>query len=153
MISNKNVDCDGLITFWKKPRYRSLIPSLQPVITWLLKLFGNKMIVSKQSKKLFQSRGASTTFYFKVRQALFQSGADAVISNWVSLYFKVGELFQSGTKVISKWGSYFKVRQNVISKWGSYFKARQLFKMGHNTCSICVNVQVRSNQFSRERNL
>ena len=77
---------------------------------------------------------------------LFQSGA-SVISKWGRCsYFKLGQsLFQSGTKVISKWGSYFKVRQNVISKRGSYFKARQLFKMEHNTCSICVNVQVRSN--------
>ena len=66
---------------------------------------------------LFQSGLASTTFYFKVGQALFQSGAGAVLSKWVNVYFKVGQLFQSGAKVISKWGSYFKVGQNVISKW------------------------------------
>ena len=122
MISNKNVGCDGLITFWKTPRYPSLLPSLQPVIMWLLKLFGNKMIVSKWSKKLFQSRAASTTFYFKVGQAIFQSVADAVISNWVSLYFKVGQkLFQSGA-VTSKWGKMLFQRGEVISKRGNYLK-------------------------------
>ena len=113
MISNKNVGCDGLITFWKTPRYPSLLPSLQPVIMWLLKLFGNKMIVSKWSKKLFQSRAASTTFYFKVGQALFQSVADAVISNCVSLYFKVGQLLQSEAKCYFKGGKLFQ-REAII---------------------------------------
>ena len=90
------------------------------------------------TKWLFQSGAKS---YFKVAQL-----RQPFVSKWGKRYFKLGQsLFQSGTKVISKWGSYFKVRQNVISKRGSYFKARQLFKMEHNTCSICVNVQVRSN--------
>ena len=63
---------------------------------------------------LFQNEADSTTFFFKVGQALFQNG----------------QIFKSGAKVISKWGSYFKVGENVISKWGSYFKVGQLFQGG-----------------------
>ena len=109
MISKKNIGCDGLITFWKKPRYLSFKSSLQPIITWLLKFFGNKIIISKWGKKLFQSGAPSTIFYFKVWQALFQKGAETVISKWLKVYFKVEQFFQSGANVISKWGSYFKV--------------------------------------------
>ena len=46
---------------------------------------------------------------------LFQSGAsgaEIAISKRVNVYFKVEKLFQSGTKVLSKWGSYFKVEHN-----------------------------------------
>ena len=71
--------------------------------------------ISFGTKLLFQSGAASTTFYFKVGQALFQSGAETVISKWVNVYFKVGQkLFQSGA-VISKWGNYFKVGHNTCS--------------------------------------
>ena len=109
MISNKNVFYNGLLTFWKKPRYPSFIPSLQPIITWLLKLFGNKIKILKWGKKLFQNGTASTTFYFKVGQALFQKGAGTV-------YFKVGQLFQVAQNVISKCGTYFKVGRNTKFK-------------------------------------
>ena len=97
IISNKIVDCDGLITFWKNPRYPSFMPSLQPIIMWLLKFFGNKIIFSKQGKKLFQSGAASTTFFISKwdRDSCFKL---------VNAYFKVGQnLFQSGT-VTSKCG-------------------------------------------------
>ena len=35
-------------------------------------------IISKWDKKLFQSEAASITFYFKVGQCLFQSGAKVI---------------------------------------------------------------------------
>ena len=83
-------------------------------------------IISKWGKKLFQSGAASKTFYFKVGQAIFQSGAETVISKWVNAYFKVGQkLFQSGA-VTSKWGKMLFHSGAVISKWGNYFK------VGHN---------------------
>ena len=80
MISNRNVGFNGLIIFWKRPRYPSLILSLQPIITWLLNFFGNKIIISEWDKKLFQSVIASTIFYFKLGQALLQKGAETIIS-------------------------------------------------------------------------
>ena len=108
MISNKIVGCDGLITFWKKPRYPSFIPSLQPIITWLSKFFRNKIIISKWGsfdKPLFQSG-----------QVLFQSGAETVFSKWGS-YFKVGKkLFQSSA-VTSKWGKILFQSGAIILKW------------------------------------
>ena len=94
MISNKIVGCDGLITFWKKPRYPSFIPSLQPIITWLSKFFRNKIIISKWGsfdKPLFQSG-----------QVLFQSGAE-----WGKSCFKVVQLLQSGAKFYFKVGQLF----------------------------------------------
>ena len=54
------------------------------------KIFGNRIVISKWDKKLFQSGADSTTFYFKVGQVLFQSGAETVISKWVIVYVKVG---------------------------------------------------------------
>ena len=54
------------------------------------KIFGNRIFISKWDKKLFQSGADSTTFYFKVGQVLFQSGAETVISKWVIVYVKVG---------------------------------------------------------------
>ena len=88
---------------------------------------GFMKIISKWGKKLFQSGAASKTFYFKVGQAIFQSGAETVISKWVNAYFKVGQkLFHSGA-VISKWGKMLFHSGAVISKWGNYFK------VGHNT--------------------
>ena len=78
---------------------------------------GFKKIISKWGKKLFQSGEASTTFYFKVGQALFQRrGKDS--------YFKVGQcLFQSGA-------IYFKVGQLLQSGAKCYFKVGQLFQSG-----------------------
>ena len=115
IISNKIVDCDGLITFWKNPRYPSFMPSLQPIIMWLLKFFGNKIIFSKQGKKLFQSGAVSTTF-------LFQSGTETVVSNWSMLIskwgkicFKVGQLLQNVVKC------YFKVRHCLFQTSGHCF--------------------------------
>ena len=123
MISNRNVGFNGLIIFWKRPRYPSLILSLQPIITWLLNFFGNKIIISQWDKKLFQSVIASTTFYFKLGQALIQKGQR--------------QLFQSRSKFISKWDNYFKVvkklfqSEAIILKWGkSYFKVGHLLQNG-----------------------
>ena len=82
MISNKDVVYDGLITFWKKPSYPRFIPSIQPfliIYSWLLKLFISKFLGA-----------ASKTIYFKVGQALFQSGIEAVTPKWATVYFKVG---------------------------------------------------------------
>ena len=42
---------------------------------------------------------------------LFQSGAKTVISKLVNVYFKVGQLFQSGQLLQSGAKSYFKVGQ------------------------------------------
>ena len=68
----------------------------------ILNVRGSIKTISKWGKKLFQSRAASATFYYKVGQR---------------------QLFQSGSMFISKWGKgYVKVGQNVISKWGNYFK-------------------------------
>ena len=64
-----------------------------------------------------QSGQASTTFYFKVGQKLFQNEAKIKISNWGKVYFKIGQLFRSGVKNISKWCSYFRVASSNISKW------------------------------------
>ena len=52
-----------------------------------------------------------------MRQALFQSGAETVISKWVIVYVKVGQnLFQSG--------------QLLPSRAKCFFKAGQLFQSG-----------------------
>ena len=72
---------------------------------------------SKWSKKLFQSWAALASFYFKVWQALFQKGAETVISKQVKVYFKVGQLLHRRAQC------YFKVLQlfengAIISKWG-----------------------------------
>ena len=71
---------------------------------------------------LFQSGADSTTFYFKVGQMLFQSGAETVISKWVTVYVKVGQnLFESGQLLPSGEKCFFKVGQlfqsgKIISK-------------------------------------
>ena len=65
-----------------------------------------------------------------MQQALFQSGAEAVISKGVNVYFKVGHLFQSGVKVISKWSKILFQRGAVISKGDNYFKVE------HNTAIL-----------------
>ena len=101
-ILNKNIGCDGLITFWKKPNYPSLKSSLQPTISWILNFFGSKSFISKWGKKLFQSRAASANFYFKVGQAIFQKWGKICLSWAIVLlkrgsYFKFGQLFQSET--------------------------------------------------------
>ena len=111
MISKKNVSGDGLTKFWKIQRYPSFMPSLQSNTTWFLNFWGgNKITISKWAETLFQSVTAWTTFYL----------------NRGKLFFKNGQiqLFQSGSKVILKWGSYFEVGQNFTSKWGNYFKVR-----------------------------
>ena len=121
MISNKNVGCDGLITFWKKPCYPSFIPSLQPIIMWLLNFFGTTL--------LFQSWAKS---YFIVGQL-----QQPFISKWGKCYFKVGQrqLFQSRS-IISKWGkNYVKVGQ-LFQKWGSYCK------VGHNRRNMIHTINV-----------
>ena len=118
-IFNKNVGCDRLITFWKKPRSQSFIPSLQPIITWLLNFFENKIIISKWDKKLLQIGAAST------------SGARVISKRGRNNYFKVGQsLFQSGA-IISKCGKrYSKVGQSLRSGAKCYFKMGQLFQSG-----------------------
>ena len=60
--------------------------------------------------------------YFKKGQRqLFQSGSK-FISKW-SNFFKVGQmLFQNGA-VTSKWGKMLFQSAAVISKWANYFKA------------------------------
>ena len=52
---------------------------------------GFMKIISKCDKELFQSGAASTTFHFKVGQALFQSVAETIISKWSKVYFEVGQ--------------------------------------------------------------
>ena len=65
-------------------------------------------------QKVISNGAASTTFSFKVRQALFQSGAETVISKRVNVYFKVGQaLFQSGA-VTSKWGKILFQSRKII---------------------------------------
>ena len=49
------------------------------IYSWLLKLFISKFLGA-----------ASKTIYFKVGQALFQSGIEAVTPKWATVYFKVG---------------------------------------------------------------
>ena len=69
-------------------------------------------------------------------QPLFQKGAETVISKWVKVYLKVGQLFQCRAKwlfqsaaVMSKWGNYFKMGHNTFSptsfayiKYGCYYQ-------------------------------
>ena len=68
------------------------------------KIFGNKIIIFKQGKKRFQSGASVISKRDRYRN-----------SKWFKVYFKVGQLLQSGTKVfqsgtvISKWA--------IISKW------------------------------------
>ena len=64
------------------------------------------------TKLLFQG---GTKSYFKVGQALFQSGAEAVILKWVNC------LFESWA-VTSKWGKMLLQNGTVFSKWRNYFK-------------------------------
>ena len=75
------------------------------------------MNAKKVEQKVISMRAALPTFYFKVGQAFFQSGAETVISRWVNVYFKVGQLFQSEA-VTSKWGKVLFQSGAVISKWG-----------------------------------
>ena len=85
-------------------------------------VFGNRIVISKWEKKLFQSGADSTTSYFKVGQVLFRSGAETVISKWVIAYVKVGQnLFESGQLLPSGEKCFFKVGQlfqsgKIISK-------------------------------------
>ena len=73
MISNKDVGCDELITFWRKPHY-PVSYHFYNQSSRSFKIFGNKIIISRWDKKLFQS-GAG------------------VISKWGrGSYFKVGQL-------------------------------------------------------------
>ena len=122
MISNKNVGCDGLIIFWKKPRYATRV---------------SQHLYKQLSRGFWDFAGQN--FCFKVEQKviskwgsfgnlLFQSGT-RVISRWgrdsyfkvcqcFSMWVKVGQkLFQSGT-VTSKWGKILFQSGAVISKWG-----------------------------------
>ena len=124
IISNKNIGYDGLITFWSTRVTR--VSNYH--VTF--KILGNKIIISKWGKKLFQSEAASTTFYFKVEQALFQSGAK-LVSNWGNYFKKEQNLFQSGHLLQSGAKCYFKASQlfqsgAIISKWSmtgiSFFK-------------------------------
>ena len=91
-------------------------------------IFGNKIIVFKWGKKLFQSGANLTTFYFKVGQVLFQKGIDTGNSKWEKVYFKVGQLLQSG--------------KNFFSKCGSYFKVGNYFEMGHNIMTMISGSQM-----------
>ena len=78
--------------------------------------------ISNWGKKLFQSREASTTFYFKVGPKLFQSEVETVIWKWVTVYFKVEQkLFQSWA-ITSKWDKMLFQIRAVISKWVNYFE-------------------------------
>ena len=67
--------------------------SLNKMHISILTVRGYIKIISKWRKKLFQSEAALTTFYFKVRQVFFQSGA--------KFCFNVRQLFQKGA-IISK---------------------------------------------------
>ena len=60
-------------------------------------------------------------FYFKVRQKLFQSEVETIISKWVIVCFKVGQkLFQSWA-ITSKWDKMlFQIRAVILT----------LFRMG-----------------------
>ena len=79
-------------------------------------------IISKWGKKLFQSGEASTTFYFKVGQKLFQNEVETVIWKWVTVYFKVEQkLFQSWA-ITSKWDKMLFQIRAVISTWVNYFE-------------------------------
>ena len=61
-------------------------------------------------------------FYFKVRQKLFQSEVETIISKWVTVCFKVGQkLFQSWA-ITSKWDKMLFQIRAVISKWVNYFE-------------------------------
>ena len=73
-------------------------------MTWLSKIFGNKIIIWKWNKNFFQSGAALTTFYFRMRQALFQSGGETGISKSVIVYFKVGQKLCQKEAVTSKRG-------------------------------------------------
>ena len=64
-----------------------------------------------------------------MQQALFQSGAETLMSKGVKGYFKVKHLFQSGA-ITSKWGKMLFQRGAFISKWNSYFKVE------HNTAVL-----------------
>ena len=63
-------------------------------------------------------------FYYKLGQRLLQIGAasslqigqlvikiEAAIPNKGNGYYKIGQLLQTGTKCITKWGRYYKLRQ------------------------------------------
>ena len=79
------------------------------------------MFVLKRKQKLLQSGTASTTFYFKMGQTLFQTGVAISISKRGKAYFKEGQkLFQSGV-VISKWGKLLFQSGAIISKRGNYY--------------------------------
>ena len=78
--------------------------------------------ISKWGKKLFQSGEASTTFFFKVGQKLFQNEVETVIWKWVTVYFKVEQkLFQSWA-ITSKWDKMLFQIRAVISTWVNYFE-------------------------------
>ena len=83
------------------------------------------IIISNWWKMLLQSGVVLLTFCFKVGQTLFQSGAEIIISSYGKVILKVGQLFESRVKVISKRDSYFRVGQAAISKWHIYFKKGQ----------------------------
>ena len=89
-------------------------------LKWSKMSIQSAAIISKWGKKLFQSEAASTTFYFKLGQALFQKGADTVISKWVKVCFKVEQkLFQSGA-IISEWS--ITLTLHIIKNFKNNFK-------------------------------
>ena len=103
MISNKNVFYDELLTFWKKPRYPSFIPSLQPIITWLLKFFGNKIKILKRGKSYFKMGQLRQPFILRWGKRYFKKGQGQFISKWVS-YFKWRKILFQSAVLTSKWG-------------------------------------------------
>ena len=78
--------------------------------TSILVLSGFIKIISKRGAKgYFKVGQLRQHFNSKRGQYYFKVGAEAVISKWFNVYFKVAQLFQSEAKVISEWGSNFKV--------------------------------------------
>ena len=103
--------------YWFSKTSRDSTSSVNNMNISILIVRGFIKIIPQWENKLFQSRTALPTFYFKVRQALFKVGQRQV--------------FQREPIFIWKWNkSYFKVEQNFMSKGGIYFKVGQLFQSG-----------------------
>ena len=63
---------------------------------------------------------AFNNLLFQSGASAIQKGGETVISKWVKVYFKVGQLFQS-ERVTSKWDKMLLQSETVFSKKGNYF--------------------------------
>ena len=59
---------------------------------------------------------------------LLQSGPAFFITNWDGPYYKVGQVLQTGTDVITNWARYYKLGRTLlqsgpgITNWDDYYK-------------------------------